>query len=92
MFEGAKHHKPVQDIAYATPRFYAKNGTFVNYYMYDGGTIFWRSRGPLSQQTMIMMHQLMKPKILPTIHPESVRVRLIAKDIIQALKRGIWHE
>ncbi|MCL7023407.1 hypothetical protein MKW94_007716 [Papaver nudicaule] len=31
-------------------------------------------------------------KILPAIHPESVRVRLIAKDVIEALERGIRHE
>ncbi|KAH9297766.1 hypothetical protein KI387_029448, partial [Taxus chinensis] len=34
----------------------------------------------------------LKPKILPAIHPESVRVRLIAKDIIHALERGIRYE
>ncbi|KAK3447304.1 hypothetical protein EUGRSUZ_A02865 [Eucalyptus grandis] len=33
-----------------------------------------------------------KGKILPPIHPESVRVRLIAKDIIEALQRGLRHE
>ncbi|KAJ4951337.1 hypothetical protein NE237_028169 [Protea cynaroides] len=33
-----------------------------------------------------------KGKILPSIHPESVRVRLIAKDIIEALQRGLSHE
>ncbi|XP_010277452.1 PREDICTED: uncharacterized protein LOC104611885 [Nelumbo nucifera] len=33
-----------------------------------------------------------KGKILPAIHPESVRVRLIAKDIIEALQRGLRHE
>ncbi|XP_042505358.1 uncharacterized protein LOC122081974 [Macadamia integrifolia] len=33
-----------------------------------------------------------KGKILPAIHPESVRVRLIAKDIIEALQRGLSHE
>ncbi|KAL5727902.1 metalloendopeptidase [Ranunculus cassubicifolius] len=30
-----------------------------------------------------------KGKILPGIHPQSVRVRLIAKDVIEALQRGI---
>lgn len=30
-----------------------------------------------------------KGKILPAIHPDSVRVRLIAKDVIGALKRGL---
>ncbi|CAL1405106.1 unnamed protein product [Linum trigynum] len=33
-----------------------------------------------------------KGKILPAIHPDSVRVRLIAKDIIEALQRGVSHE
>lgn len=33
-----------------------------------------------------------KGKILPPLHPESVRVKLIAKDIIDALHRGIRHE
>ncbi|GMI76553.1 hypothetical protein like AT5G51740 [Hibiscus trionum] len=30
-----------------------------------------------------------KGKILPAVHPESVRVRLIAKDIIDSLQRGL---
>ncbi|KAL6008015.1 metalloendopeptidase [Asimina triloba] len=33
-----------------------------------------------------------KGKILPPLHPESIRVRLIAKEIIEALQRGIRHE
>ena len=33
-----------------------------------------------------------KGKILPAIHPESVRVRLISNDIIKALQRGLSHE
>ncbi|XP_061358676.1 mitochondrial metalloendopeptidase OMA1 [Gastrolobium bilobum] len=33
-----------------------------------------------------------KGKILPSIHPESVRVRMIAKDIIDALQRGLRKE
>ncbi|GAB2222076.1 hypothetical protein Droror1_Dr00013275 [Drosera rotundifolia] len=32
-----------------------------------------------------------KGKILPAIHPDSIRVRLIAKDIIEALQRGLSH-
>ncbi|XP_042407607.1 mitochondrial metalloendopeptidase OMA1-like [Zingiber officinale] len=31
-------------------------------------------------------------KILPALHPDSVRVRLVSKDIIQALKRGLRHD
>ncbi|GAB4826011.1 hypothetical protein Ancab_008879 [Ancistrocladus abbreviatus] len=30
-----------------------------------------------------------KGKILPAIHPDSIRVRLIARDIIEALQRGL---
>ncbi|XP_057952177.1 mitochondrial metalloendopeptidase OMA1 [Malania oleifera] len=33
-----------------------------------------------------------KGKILPAVHPESVRVRLIARDIIEALQRGLRNE
>lgn len=33
-----------------------------------------------------------KGKILPAIHPDSVRVRLISNDIIKALQRGLSHE
>ncbi|GAA0156286.1 metalloprotease [Lithospermum erythrorhizon] len=33
-----------------------------------------------------------KGKILPAIHPESVRVRLIAKDIIESLQKGLNKE
>ncbi|KAL6131931.1 hypothetical protein ACLB2K_070304 [Fragaria x ananassa] len=33
-----------------------------------------------------------KGKILPAIHPESVRVRLISQEIINALKRGLRHD
>ncbi|WRX19439.1 Peptidase M48 - like 2 [Theobroma cacao] len=33
-----------------------------------------------------------KGKILPPLHPESVRVRLIAKNIVDALKKGLNHD
>ncbi|KAK9286755.1 hypothetical protein L1049_015159 [Liquidambar formosana] len=36
--------------------------------------------------------QALKGKILPAIHPENIRVRLIAKDIIEALQRGLRRE
>ncbi|KAI8540316.1 hypothetical protein RHMOL_Rhmol09G0253200 [Rhododendron molle] len=36
--------------------------------------------------------QAFKGKILPTIHPESVRVKLVAKDIIEAVYRGLKRE
>ncbi|CAI9092117.1 OLC1v1027283C1 [Oldenlandia corymbosa var. corymbosa] len=38
------------------------------------------------------MKKSFKGKILPPIHPESVRVRLIAKDLIEALQRGLKKE
>ncbi|XP_057988678.1 mitochondrial metalloendopeptidase OMA1 isoform X2 [Hevea brasiliensis] len=38
------------------------------------------------------MKAAFKGKILPAIHPESVRVRLISKDIIEALQRGLSQE
>lgn len=38
------------------------------------------------------MKKEMKGKILPAIHPDSVKIRLISKDIIQSLERGISHE
>lgn len=38
------------------------------------------------------MKKSFKGKILPAIHPESVRVRLIATDIIEALQRGLRKE
>ncbi|GLJ43874.1 hypothetical protein SUGI_0914590 [Cryptomeria japonica] len=46
----------------------------------------------LGESQIQELKKTMKSKILPAIHPESVRVRLIAKDIIQALQRGIRHE
>ena len=33
-----------------------------------------------------------KGKVLPAMHPESVRVRMISKDIIEALQRGLKKE
>jgi len=33
-----------------------------------------------------------KGKLLPAMHPESVRVRMIANDIVEALKRGLSKE
>ncbi|OMO98005.1 hypothetical protein COLO4_14203 [Corchorus olitorius] len=33
-----------------------------------------------------------KGKVLPPIHPDSVRVRSIAKDIVESLKRGFSHD
>ncbi|TKY75193.1 Beta-galactosidase 3 [Spatholobus suberectus] len=39
------HQRPVQDLAFAVARFIQKGGSYVNYYMYHGGTNFGRSAG-----------------------------------------------
>ncbi|XP_010443345.1 PREDICTED: beta-galactosidase 4 [Camelina sativa] len=44
-FGGAVPYRPVEDIAYSVVRFIAKGGSFVNYYMYHGGTNFDRTAG-----------------------------------------------
>ncbi|WOK92498.1 beta-galactosidase 5-like isoform X2 [Canna indica] len=44
-FGGAIHHRPVEDLAFAVARFIQKGGSFINYYMYHGGTNFERTAG-----------------------------------------------
>ncbi|KAL2348569.1 hypothetical protein Fmac_002569 [Flemingia macrophylla] len=44
-FGGPNHERPVQDLAFAVGRFLQKGGSFVNYYMYHGGTNFGRTAG-----------------------------------------------
>ncbi|KAI3979478.1 hypothetical protein MKX01_001670 [Papaver californicum] len=44
-FGGAIHQRPVQDLAFSVARFIQKGGSFVNYYMYHGGTNFGRTAG-----------------------------------------------
>ncbi|GAV86699.1 Glyco_hydro_35 domain-containing protein [Cephalotus follicularis] len=44
-FGGPIHHRPVQDLAFAVARFIQNGGSYVNYYMYHGGTNFGRSAG-----------------------------------------------
>ncbi|CAN1344381.1 Beta-galactosidase 3 [Linum perenne] len=44
-FGGPNHQRPVEDLAFAVARFIQKGGSFVNYYMYHGGTNFGRSAG-----------------------------------------------
>ncbi|KAG2703340.1 hypothetical protein I3843_06G125600 [Carya illinoinensis] len=44
-FGGPIHHRPVEDLAFAVARFIQKGGSFVNYYMYHGGTNFGRTAG-----------------------------------------------
>ncbi|KAK8941768.1 Beta-galactosidase 2 [Platanthera guangdongensis] len=38
-------HRPVEDLAFSVARFIQKGGSFVNYYMYHGGTNFGRTAG-----------------------------------------------
>ncbi|PIN14033.1 Beta-galactosidase [Handroanthus impetiginosus] len=44
-FGGPIHHRPAEDLAFAVARFLQKGGSFVNYYMYHGGTNFGRTAG-----------------------------------------------
>ncbi|KAF7829626.1 beta-galactosidase 5-like [Senna tora] len=44
-FGGPNYQRPVQDLAFAVARFIQKGGSYVNYYMYHGGTNFGRSAG-----------------------------------------------
>eukprot|EP00252_Welwitschia_mirabilis_P002305 TRINITY_DN12214_c0_g3_i3.p1 TRINITY_DN12214_c0_g3~~TRINITY_DN12214_c0_g3_i3.p1 ORF type:complete len:547 (+),score=62.07 TRINITY_DN12214_c0_g3_i3:1134-2774(+) len=44
-FGGAFPRRPVEDLAFAVARFIQKGGSFVNYYMYHGGTNFGRTAG-----------------------------------------------
>ncbi|XP_061345601.1 beta-galactosidase 3-like [Gastrolobium bilobum] len=39
------HGRPVQDLAFAVAKFIQQGGSFVNYYMYHGGTNFGRTAG-----------------------------------------------
>ncbi|MBA0775191.1 hypothetical protein Gotri_010351 [Gossypium trilobum] len=44
-FGGPIHQRPVQDLAFGVARFIQKGGSYVNYYMYHGGTNFGRTAG-----------------------------------------------
>ncbi|KAL6581033.1 Beta-galactosidase 3 [Orobanche minor] len=44
-FGGPTTQRPVQDLAFAVANFIQKGGSFVNYYMYHGGTNFGSSAG-----------------------------------------------
>ncbi|GFY98448.1 beta-galactosidase 4 [Actinidia rufa] len=46
-FGGPLHHRPAEDLAYSVARFIQNNGSFVNYYMYHGGTNFGRTAAGL---------------------------------------------
>eukprot|EP00026_Physarum_polycephalum_P003422 Phypoly_transcript_03433.p1 GENE.Phypoly_transcript_03433~~Phypoly_transcript_03433.p1 ORF type:complete len:668 (+),score=82.90 Phypoly_transcript_03433:402-2405(+) len=41
----ARPHRPTQDVAYASARWFAKGGTHMNYYMWHGGSNFDRWTG-----------------------------------------------
>ncbi|KAF7141367.1 hypothetical protein RHSIM_Rhsim06G0028100 [Rhododendron simsii] len=45
VFGGPIHKRPVADLAFAVARFIMRGGSFVNYYMYHGGTNFGRTSG-----------------------------------------------
>uniref|UniRef100_A0A2P2KL66 beta-galactosidase n=1 Tax=Rhizophora mucronata TaxID=61149 RepID=A0A2P2KL66_RHIMU len=44
-FGGAIPHRPAEDLAFSVARFIQNGGSFVNYYMYHGGTNFGRTAG-----------------------------------------------
>ncbi|XP_074584190.1 beta-galactosidase-like [Curcuma longa] len=44
-FGGPVPHRPAEDVAYAVAKFIQKGGSFINYYMYHGGTNFGRTSG-----------------------------------------------
>ncbi|KAK7281206.1 hypothetical protein RIF29_08981 [Crotalaria pallida] len=44
-FGGANPYRPAEDIAFSVARFIQNRGSFVNYYMYHGGTNFGRASG-----------------------------------------------
>ncbi|KAK1358396.1 Beta-galactosidase [Heracleum sosnowskyi] len=44
-FGGAVPYRPAEDLAFSIARFIQKGGSFVNYYMYHGGTNFGRTAG-----------------------------------------------
>ncbi|XP_059459561.1 beta-galactosidase 5-like [Corylus avellana] len=44
-FGGPLYQRPVQDLAFSVARFIQKGGSYINYYMYHGGTNFGRTAG-----------------------------------------------
>ncbi|XP_044478740.1 beta-galactosidase 9-like isoform X1 [Mangifera indica] len=42
---GRLPHRPTEDLAFAVARFFQRGGSFMNYYMYFGGTNFGRTSG-----------------------------------------------
>ncbi|XP_052183251.1 beta-galactosidase-like isoform X2 [Diospyros lotus] len=46
-FGGPVHYRPAEDLAFSIARFIQDKGSFVNYYMYHGGTNFGRTSSGL---------------------------------------------
>ncbi|KAI3863190.1 hypothetical protein MKW92_044757 [Papaver armeniacum] len=44
-FGGAVPHRPAEDVAYSVAKFIQTGGSFMNYYMFHGGTNFGRTAG-----------------------------------------------
>ncbi|XP_047317003.1 beta-galactosidase-like [Impatiens glandulifera] len=44
-FGGAVPYRPAEDLAFSVARFIQNGGSFINYYMYHGGTNFGRTSG-----------------------------------------------
>uniref|UniRef100_A0A6N2MLH2 Beta-galactosidase n=1 Tax=Salix viminalis TaxID=40686 RepID=A0A6N2MLH2_SALVM len=44
-FGGAVPHRPAEDMAFSVARFIQSGGSYINYYMYHGGTNFGRTAG-----------------------------------------------
>ncbi|MCL7022093.1 hypothetical protein MKW94_014966, partial [Papaver nudicaule] len=44
-FGGPVPHRPAEDLAFSVAKFIQKGGSFINYYMYHGGTNFGRTAG-----------------------------------------------
>ncbi|XP_075493962.1 beta-galactosidase [Primulina tabacum] len=44
-FGGPVPYRPVEDLAFSVAKFIQKGGSFINYYMYHGGTNFGRTAG-----------------------------------------------
>ncbi|XP_028061553.1 beta-galactosidase 1-like [Camellia sinensis] len=42
-FGGPIPQRPIEDLAFSVARFIQNNGSFINYYMYHGGTNFGRT-------------------------------------------------
>ncbi|XP_022922484.1 uncharacterized protein LOC111430479 isoform X1 [Cucurbita moschata] len=82
---------------------FAGSGVFITVYYGNLETIPYTKRRhfvllsramerSLGESQFEQMKAAFKGKILPAVHPESVRVRLIAKDMIDALQRGLKQE